>query len=124
MPYVRNLRAGGRIRGMGDTQTVNFPFVFEDTGIIPTGLPNDLPCIPPGQMGPPAAGQVYCLGAQPPTSTPGTSSGVCFMPLFPWIGQKAGDGSCTPVIPVSDPWPLLATVGLGAMLVFKMFGRR
>jgi hypothetical protein len=110
---------------MGDTVDLSFPWLTPAPG---SSGGSALPCIPPGAMGPPAEGQVYCLGDAHTTAdnwdskTANSVAGVCFQPLFPWVGSAAADGSCVPVVNVPSPWPLVITMGLGAFFGYKLLG--
>lgn len=54
--------------------------------------------------------------------------GTCFLPLFPFVGNRiTGGGSpavCSPVFTVPSPWALVITVGLGGLVAWKLLGGR
>lgn len=122
----RSPRANARRRGMGDSVTLDFPWIVPADG----SSGGSLPCIPAGAMGPPAIGQSYCAGPAVTTAdnwdskTAGSTARVCFQGLFPWVGQAAADGSCIPVINVPSPWPLVITAGIVGFVGFKLLGGR
>jgi hypothetical protein len=64
---------------------------------------------------------------QTTVTIPATVGPMCFTPLFPWVGNQivgSGPSVCSPLFNVPSPWNGLITVGVGALIVFNLFGGR
>lgn len=56
-----------------------------------------------------------------PLGTPETH-GLCFLPLFPFFGQRVYGAPtvCRSIVTVPDPWALVITVGLGGLVAYRL----
>lgn len=114
-------RRRGGMRGLGDCVRTSECFMAP------------CPCVDGSDSGTVALPFPYLSPAAPArttkdnwdSKTADSVAGVCFQPLFPWVGSKSAAGAaCVPVIAVKSPWPLIITAGLGAFLGFKLLGGR
>lgn len=44
----------------------------------------------------------------------------CLTPLFPFVGRRVPGAPCAGVVTIPSPWALIATVGLGALVLWKV----